>query len=96
MNDRFDYDLAKSHANLKKHDIDFEEAKKLWESTHVIIPVKNVMDENRFAILGKLRSKVYMGIYTERGSKTRLISCHRVDKKWENLYYEYLKKDKGK
>lgn len=92
----FYYDVTKNQANLEKHGIDFEETKKLWDGTHLIIPAKNIAGENRFAILGRIRSKVYMAIYTERKSTIRIISCHRADKKWENLFYEHLKKNQKK
>lgn len=88
----FDFDPHKNWKNLERHGIDFEEAQKLWEGTHIIIPTKYVGGEDRYAILGKIRGKVYMGICTERNDVTRIISCHRADKKWEKLFYAYLKK----
>lgn len=89
---RFDFDAQKDRANLKKHGVDFEEAQRLWERTHVIIPTKNVKNENRSAILGAIQGKIYIGIFTEREGMVRIISCHRADKKWEKIFYEYLKK----
>lgn len=89
---RFDFDPQKNEQNLEHHGIDFGEAQKLWDGPHVIIPTKNVSGENRSAILGVIRSKVYIGIFTERDDVVRIISCHRADKKWERTFYEYLKK----
>ena len=87
-----EFDLLKNEENQKKHGIDFEEAQKLWEKTHVIIPAKHVKGENRFAILGELRGKVYLGIFTQRDDNVRIISCHRADKKWEKTFYDFVKK----
>ena len=88
----FDFDPAKSRRNFENHGIDFEEAQRLWDGNHVVIPAKNVQGEGRFAILGKIESKVYVGIFTVRDDVTRIISCHRADKKWEGIYYEHLQK----
>lgn len=91
----FDYDPEKSRKNLEKHAIDFEEAKELWTNTHIIIPAKNIEDEVRFAILGKIRKRTCMAIYTEREGRIRIISCHRAGKKWEKIYNEYIKKEQA-
>ena len=46
----FEFDKA----NLSKHGIDFDEAKKLWlDAERIIIPAKNV-DEPRFLIIAKI------------------------------------------
>ncbi len=88
----FTFDPNKNRENLKRHGVDFERAQEIWDGPHVIIPAKNVSGEDRYAILGKIGRKVYMGIFTMRDDGIRLISCHRADKKWEGIYYEYLKK----
>ena len=92
---RFDYDPQKSRKNLEQHGIDFEEVQELWEGNHVIIPAKNVLGENRSAVLGKIKGRIHMAIFTERDDAIRIISCHRVDKKWERLFHEYFKKEKS-
>lgn len=89
----FEYDTDKSNKNKERHGIDFEEAKELWDSTHVILPAKNVLGEERFVILGKIKGKHYVAIYTVRGRKTRIISCHRADRKWENIYEKYTRRE---
>lgn len=88
---RFDFDPHKDFENRKRHGIDFEEAQRLWERTHVIIPAKDVRGEKRFAILGKIQRKVFIAIYTERNDVIRIISCHRADKNLERIYYEKIK-----
>lgn len=88
-----DYDPAKSKANKQKHGVDFEEAKTLWEGTYLIVPAKNVLGESRSAILGKIHSKCYVAIFTQRGDSVRIISCHRADRRWERAYEKYLEKN---
>jgi len=73
---RFEYDSNKSKSNKQRHGIDFKEAQELWINTHVIIPAKNVIGENRLAILGKIKGKHYMAIFTERDESVRIISWH--------------------
>ena len=87
----FEYDLNKSRTNKRHNGIDFEEAQELWNNTHVIIPAKNVIGENRSAILGKIKGKHYMAIFTERNESVRIISCHRADRRWQKIYEKYVK-----
>lgn len=87
---RFEFDSEKNRRNLALHGIDFEEAQKLWLGTHIIIPAKDVRGEKRYAILGKIRARVFVAIYAERGERVRIISCHRADKKLERYLYEKI------
>ena len=87
----FEYDPEKSRANKQRHGIDFEETQELWKGPHVIIRAKNVLGENRSAILGVAGRRVYMAIFTGRGEGIRIISCHRADKKWVKIYEKSIK-----
>lgn len=87
----FEYDPAKSKRNKGRHGIDFEEAKELWNETHVVVPAKDVLGEKRFVITGKSKNKHYVAVYTIRGNKTRIISCHRADRKWEGIYEKNIR-----
>lgn len=89
----FEYDPDKSKKNKERHGIDFEQAKALWDSTHVIVPTREVLGESRFVILGKVGNKVHVAIYTLRGKRTRIISCHRADKRWEEIYEKYIRRE---
>ena len=91
---RFEFDPVKDDKNRKNHGISLTEAQSLWERNHVIIPAKNVAGENRSAILGQHRGNVYAAIFTQRQDVTRIISCHRADKKLERIYHAYLKREK--
>lgn len=90
----FEYDINKSKTNQQRHLIGFEESKELWDSTHVIIPAKDVLGENRSAILGKIKGKIYVAIFTEREDAIRIISCHRADRRWQRTYEYYIKENK--
>lgn len=84
--DRFEFDSRKSQLNKQRHGVDLEWAKALWDVTHVIIPAKHVVGENRFLILGKIGGKCYAAVFTRRGEAIRLISCHRADRRLERIY----------
>ena len=90
----FIYDEKKNIANKIKHGINLEEAITLWEQDHIIIPAKNVLGENRWAIVGLIHKKIYICIFTFRNDSIRIISCHRADTKLERIFYEKTKKQK--
>ena len=83
----FEWDEKKNLKNIEKHGISFEEATKLFEISNVIIKAKNIEDEERFAIIGKLNNKCYFCVFTLRDDKIRIISVRRCRKK-EEAYYE--------
>ncbi|MBI4208604.1 MAG: BrnT family toxin [Deltaproteobacteria bacterium] len=91
----FEYDPNKSEINEKQHGVNFVEAQELWEGNYVMIPAKDVKGENRSSILGKIEGKIYVAIFTQRGEKLRIISCHRAGKKWEKIYEQYLQEEKN-
>lgn len=87
----FEFDIKKDEINQKKHGVSLDFAKSLWTITHVIVPAKNLSDEERFLIIGKIKSKVYVAVFLLRKGVIRIISCHRADKKLERFYYEKIK-----
>lgn len=83
----FEFDPKKSAANQKKHGIDFVAAQKLWvDSEAICIPARSD-DEERFALLAKLRSRVWVAFYTLRANRIRLISVRRA-RPGEKKFYE--------
>ncbi len=90
----FEYDPEKSRTNLRKHGIDFEQAKKLWKGSYVEFSAKSEF-ENRFTIIGFMKGKLYTCIYTLRENKIRLISCRRSREKEAILYEKSIKEPKN-
>jgi len=87
----FEYDSNKSYLNKLKHGIDFEEAKKLWDNENaLIVPAKVVGDEERFALISKLKGRCYVAIFTMRENAYRIISVRRCRKKEEKNYEENI------
>jgi len=87
---QFEYDINKSHSNLEKHGIDFEEAQKLFYDKDVIIYPTKYVEEERFFVTGLINDKFYTSIVTFRGKKIRIISTRRARKK-EIQEYERAK-----
>jgi len=83
----FEYDKTKSSINKSKHNIDFEEAQKLWEDPYSFeIPSPQSEDEDRFLVLGQINSKNYTAIITYRNTNIRIISVRRSRDKESKLY----------
>lgn len=83
---KFEWDFNKSRENKKKHGIDFEMALSLRQDVgrieiHAPHPV-----ENRHILVGKLKKKLWVAIYTFRGDATRIISVRRAREKEEKIY----------
>ena len=87
----FEWDSAKNKTNLKKHGIDFEEAKTVFYDEHGIIfddPVHST-DEERFIILGmSLNSNICIvcHCYRQNEKVIRIISARKATKKEVNRY----------
>lgn len=87
----FEYDKTKSGINKSKHNIDFEEAQKLWEDPYSFeIPSPQSEDEDRFLVLGQIDSKNYTAIITYRDTNIRIISV-RCSREKETKLYESIR-----
>ncbi len=89
---RFEYDRAKSDENKRKHGIDFEEAKALWDDPALVEIPAHASDEPRWLLIGKINlgttgEKLRSAFITRRGENVRLISVRRSRDK-EAAFYE--------
>ncbi len=75
---KFEFDLNKSYSNKEKHGIDFVEAQALWNDPDLLeIPAKNMEDENRYLLIGKIEKKHWSAVVTYRNDSVRIISVRR-------------------
>lgn len=82
----FEFDSPKSYSNKKKHGIDFDEAKVLWNDPDLIeIPAKTI-DEPRFLVIGKISERHWSAVITYRGENIRIISVRRSRKEEVEIY----------
>jgi hypothetical protein len=73
----FEFDQAKSQANLAKHGIDFIDAQLLWNDPGLLeIPAKTE-DEPRYLMIGLINGKHWSAVVTNRGTHIRLVSVRR-------------------
>ena len=83
----FEYDENKSKINKLKHNIDFDEAKKLWDDEESFDLKSNNDDkEDRYLVIGRINLKYYTAIITYRGINIRIISVRRSRKKEIEIY----------
>jgi uncharacterized DUF497 family protein len=78
---QFEWDEAKAEINLRKHKVGFEEARTVFSDplSVTIDDPDHSKEEQRYVDIGKSASgKLLVVVYTERGSKTRIISCRRA------------------
>jgi uncharacterized DUF497 family protein len=73
----FEFDRAKSAANLEKHGIDFTDAQALWsDPDRLEIPARS-LDEPRTQVIGRIGNVVWSA-FTMRGDRIRIISVRRA------------------
>ncbi|WP_019627249.1 BrnT family toxin [Thioalkalivibrio sp. ALJT] len=84
--DEFQFDEAKSRANLEKHGIDFETAQALWEDPNLLEIRARSEGEPRFLLIGKIAGKHWSAVVTYREGLIRLISVRRSRRKEVELY----------
>ncbi len=82
----FEFDPAKSAANLAKHGIDFVAAQAIWEDPDRLeIPARS-LDEPRTQVLGRVGGVLWSAFVTTRGSRIRIISVRRARHEEEVAY----------
>ena len=73
----FEFDEAKSQANLLKHGIGFDDAQALWDDPRLLeIPAK-IEDEPRYLVIGLIYEKYWSAVITYREANIRIISVRR-------------------
>lgn len=86
MSLEFEYDPAKSDANLAKHGIDFSTAEALWDDVmRIEVPARTV-DEPRWLVIGLIGAQHWSAVVTYRDERTRIISVRRSREEEVVLY----------
>lgn len=84
--ERFEWDVAKSEANLLKHGIDFEEAIALWSDLWRVDEALWFAGERRYKLYARYAGAVWIAIFARRGTIIRIISVRRATKKEVSHY----------
>jgi uncharacterized DUF497 family protein len=92
MTVRFEWDETKGNANILKHGVGFEEARRVFSDPHVIIRQDRVVKgEERLHAIGYV-GRVLMVVHTVReeglGAIIRIISARKATPAERRLYEE--------
>ena len=82
----FEFDPAKSDANLRKHGIDFRAAQALWRDPALLEISARTSDESRFLVIARLHGRHWSAVITYRQQAIRLISVRRSRPEEVQLY----------
>jgi uncharacterized protein len=77
MSNAFEWDHAKSLANLAKHGIDFDTARNIWTDPRLLEVPARTINEPRWFVIGKLDDKFWSAVFARRNGVIRLISVRR-------------------
>jgi uncharacterized protein len=89
MNDEFEWNSIKAEANLKKHKISFQEARRVFDDLFALIEqdLSEDFGEDRFLATGMVEGLLVTVVYTERGERIRLISARKANSDEQRRYY---------
>ena len=85
----FEWNENKASANVQKHGIQFDEAKTVFNDPNSItIPdTEHSLDEARYIDIGfSAQGRLLVVVYTERGSKIRIISSRQATATEARIY----------
>lgn len=86
---KFEFDEAKSKANVAKHGIEFTQAQRLWDNPDLLeIPAKTE-DEPRFLVIGRIEGMHWSAVITYRRDSIRIISVRRSRTEEVALYESF-------
>ncbi len=73
----FEFDPAKSAANLVKHGIDFDAAQSIWRDPRRIEVPARTTDESRWMVIGQIDGQCWSAVVTYRDDRVRVVSVRR-------------------
>ena len=87
---RYSRDPAKKAANLKKHGLDFDDARRIIESAQTVTFEDQRFDygEARYLTLWLMHDAVVIIATAESDKTIRIISMRKADKNEQKIYYE--------
>jgi uncharacterized DUF497 family protein len=94
MPPHFEWDEEKRKTNIRRHGLDFRDARQVFKSPMLVaLDDREEYGEERWIGLGMLAGRVVVVIFTERGENTiRIISMMKATN-YERLRYERLLRD---
>ena len=87
----FEWDPRKAAANVRKHNVAFQEAATVFGDPLAITfeDPDHSMNENRYITFGlSLQNRLLVVSHTQRADRTRIISARLMDRKERTIYEE--------
>lgn len=89
---RYVWDEAKRQRNLQKHGLDFEDAKKVFNSPlYVFEDHRAAYGEQRMVAFGTLQTLTVVVIHVEADDTIRIISMRKATRNETNTYYRNIR-----
>jgi uncharacterized DUF497 family protein len=88
--DDFEWDDAKAAANLARHGISFETARKVFKDPIAVdeSDSREEYGEDRFTLIGMADGRLLLVAYTMREDRIRIISARGAEPYEHRLYHE--------
>lgn len=86
----FEWDARKKAENIRKHGLDFEDAREVFDSPMLIwLDTREGYGEDRWIGLGATHGRTVVVVFTERdgGETVRIISLRKA-KRYERKFYK--------
>ena len=86
---QFEWDAAKAASNLAKHEVDFDDALRVFLDPRRLVAEDDRHDygERRVRVLGVVDDRILLVLCTWRGGVCRLISARRADARERRRYH---------
>ena len=82
----FEWDDRKAASNQRNHNVSFETARLAFADPDWVDAPDPDPDEERFNRLCMHEGRIYVVTYTERGTRTRIISARKASRHEQDLY----------
>lgn len=89
QDERFEWSDAKARANLRKHGVSFEVARRVFDDPAGIDEIDDREDygEDRYTVVGMVGRLLLTVAYIERDERTRIISARKATRHEQGCYY---------
>ena len=87
----FEWDEVKAKENLKKHGVNFEEGKTIFNDSFLFTfpDIVHSVNEERYINIGlSANGRILIVIHTERQEKIRIVSCRKATARERRFYEE--------
>jgi len=88
----FEWDEDKNQANIQKHGVSFEMAKRIFDRPVLTSPDRRKgYGEDRYVSIGQVEQAALIVVaHTHRDGRTRLISARPASRKERQMYHERI------